>query len=265
MSVTDGAPARFRPEPVESAEPAVPVVLGEVDARALTDQIRNRIRSIQDQIDRLGDLFAEAYNARAWLALGYADWGEYVTAEFYATTRLRLDRDERRDLVVSLRSAGLSTRAIGTALRTSKSQVDRDLDTSGAPNGTPVTVIGTDGKTYATPERRTTPNPSDYPEDEVVDAELVDDQEDGRADEPTGMAVDTSNAGTAAAGTRLPRRALTDQFFDAAYDLGTAVHRIERLAADDRFDKNADQVATKHRADLERAVDALTRVLARFG
>ncbi len=58
-----------------------------------------------------------------------------------------------------------------------------------------------------------------------------------------------------------PRRALTDQFFDAAYDLNKVTERIDRLTEDDRFPQNAEKVSAKHRTDLLRAVELLTRAL----
>jgi hypothetical protein len=60
------------------------------------------------------------------------------------------------------------------------------------------------------------------------------------------------------------RRALPDQFFDAAYDLTKVTERIDRLVQDDRFPQNAEKVGAKHRADLLRAVELLTRALDNF-
>ena len=61
-----------------------------------------------------------------------------------------------------------------------------------------------------------------------------------------------------------PRRALADQFFDAAYDLTKVSERIDRLVTDDRFPQNAEKVAAKHRDDLLRAVELLSKALDRL-
>jgi len=53
-------------------------------------------------------LVKQAYTERAWDALGYASWDEYCTREF-GTSRLRLPREERAEVVASLRESGLST------------------------------------------------------------------------------------------------------------------------------------------------------------
>ena len=60
------------------------------------------------------------------------------------------------------------------------------------------------------------------------------------------------------------RRPLTDQFFDAAYDLSKVTERLARLADDDRFPQNAEKVAAKHRGDLLRSIDALQGVIQRL-
>jgi ParB-like chromosome segregation protein Spo0J len=60
------------------------------------------------------------------------------------------------------------------------------------------------------------------------------------------------------------RRPLPEQFWQAAYDLTKVTERIERLADDDRFPTNADQVAAANRIDLTRAVDALQGVVNRL-
>lgn len=60
------------------------------------------------------------------------------------------------------------------------------------------------------------------------------------------------------------RRGLPDSFFDAAYDLTKAAERVARLTADDRFPQNAETVAAKHRSDLLRAIELLSKALDRF-
>lgn len=61
-----------------------------------------------------------------------------------------------------------------------------------------------------------------------------------------------------------PRRALPDQFFDAAYDMSKAIEKVARLTADDRFPQNIEKVAAKHRNDLLRSRDLLQQVIDRL-
>jgi len=218
----------------------------ETDARRLTERIRLLTSSVQESVEKLSELISEAQASGAHVALGYRSWTEYVAAEF-ADSPLRLGRDDRRELVVSLAAQGMSTRAIAPVVGVAHKTVARDL---------------------AAPVSDDTPDP----EPEVVDAEIVEDDEldptltlrepitgmDGKTytrPEPRSAPIKPK---------AVPRRALTEQFFDAFYELTKAVERVERLAEDDRFAQNAEQVTAKHRSDLSRSIEALSRVLNRF-
>lgn len=126
------------------------------EARALTDRIKIAVEGTWQ-------LIREAYTSRTWAVLGYTSWDSYCTAEF-GETRLRLPREERQEVVASLRDSGLSTRAIASATGTHHSTIAADL--RGVGNPTPAPITGTDGKTYTVTR-----------ESEVVDAELVDEPE----------------------------------------------------------------------------------------
>jgi hypothetical protein len=111
-------------------------------ARARAARIR---AGIQTYLHTLADVSA-AYAQRDWTALGYADWQSYVDGE-YGAERLRLSPEHRQKAVAELRLAGMSTRAIGSALGVSKDTVAREL--AGVSSATPVEIQGADGKTYA--------------------------------------------------------------------------------------------------------------------
>lgn len=131
---------------IEATEPHA-VDLSGAGARELTDQIKTGMESVWH-------LIRAAYRGRAWSALGYGSWDEYVTREF-GNLYLRPPLEDRREVVQSLREAGMSTRAIVSATRLSKGTVQRELSTQsapGAPNGAPANeapvITGVDGKTY---------------------------------------------------------------------------------------------------------------------
>lgn len=151
--------------------------LNESDARSLTDQIAELVRRIERDLDALSDWIIEAYDGKAWQALGYETWSAYVDAEL-KTNRLKLDRAERQTVVLELTDAGMSTRAVGSALGVAKGTVDNDVANSGHLESAPVT--GLDGKTY-------TKKPK--PEPIIVDAEIVDDVP-ANVDPETGEIVD---------------------------------------------------------------------------
>lgn len=131
------------------------------EARELTDQIQTAAETTWHLIKR-------AYVERAWEALGYTSWDDYCTREF-GTQRLSLPREERREVVGSLREAGLSTRAIAAATGNSQPTITRDIaagDSSESPepepegetppDPTPTPITGRDGKSYQPPK----PKPS---------------------------------------------------------------------------------------------------------
>lgn len=131
--------------------------LSAAEARHLTDQIKTGLSVVWEHITR-------AYQGRAWLALGHGSWDAYIRAEF-GSMNLQPPREEREQVVASLREAGLSSRAIATSTGLSKGSVGRALSAagSGAPNGAPEdslndaasylaepqTIQGVDGKHYA--------------------------------------------------------------------------------------------------------------------
>ncbi|MBT2429405.1 hypothetical protein J7F02_28265 [Streptomyces sp. ISL-112] len=136
------------------------------EARTLTDRIKIAVEGTWQ-------LIREAYTSEAWRVLGYDTWDAYCTAEF-GDTRLKLPREERQDVVASLRDSGLSVRAIASATSLGKGTVERDL--AGVPSGTPGTrsVLGTDGRVYAGSRSGVASNVWTAPQADVVDAEIVD-------------------------------------------------------------------------------------------
>lgn len=242
---------------------SVPQITAE-EARTLTDRIKVGVEGIWQ-------LIKEAYTSRAYTALGYRNWDEYCTREF-GTSRLRLPREERSEVVASLRESGLSIRAIEAATGVSRPTIIKDLRDE-VVNSLP---------------------PADPDPDPVLtqdDCEALDDTEwcdcgDGLceclAGECSCGVVDLPEddlapeapivprvTGTDGKSYPLPpkpegkpnRKSLPDAFWRATSDLGKEVTRIEKLADDDRFGRNADQIKLSNLNDLVRARDALQRVI----
>ena len=124
------------------------LVISAQDARNLTDKIKAGTAA-------LWELIKEAYASRAWASLGYASWDDYCTQEF-GTSRIRLPREERQEVVASMREIGMSTRAIASATGNSRRTIQADSQEV-AQIAPPAPVTGTDGKTY-------TPRPQPKPE-----------------------------------------------------------------------------------------------------
>jgi hypothetical protein len=98
------------------------------EARAVTDRIRSSMGDLMEQIVR-------AHIGRAWLALGYSSWVEYIKGEFNHAP-LSLPRAERKAVTAVLRGQGFSTRAIAAATGDSHMTVKRDLDEAPVTNVT---------------------------------------------------------------------------------------------------------------------------------
>lgn len=131
--------------------------LGAAEARELTRQIRVGL-------EHSYTLIIAAWRGRAWLSLGYSSWDAYCQGEF-GNLALQPPREERQAVVLSLREAGMSSRAIVSATGLSKGTVARELrngsevlssdllEMSSAPFGAVGTedgpaIIGVNGKSY---------------------------------------------------------------------------------------------------------------------
>lgn len=200
------------------------------DAVARAERIRTGIRALAE----LQQDITDAYHARDWSTLGYDTWEAYVAGEFGGTLP-KLDRGKRRDLVVSLRAEGLSTRAIAAATGTDDRTVRRDIAgaANAAPDAEPIPeppVTGLDGKTY-TPKPHVTDliSPDDVAELNALPSPVKPEPEKRR------------------------RRPLVDAAHEVSRQLLKEAERFQRLLADDRLRKNRGQVTEACAGDLNRA------------
>jgi hypothetical protein len=129
--------------------------LDEADARRLTQRIHLVLSSVADQLDKLADLVAKAKAGDAHIAMGYRSWPAYVAGEF-ADLGVRLNRDDRRELVASLATMGMSTRAIAQVVGMSQATVNRDRPRE-SDDSPAREVTGMDGKVYEVHRREPTP------------------------------------------------------------------------------------------------------------
>lgn len=120
-------------------------------------RIRRLLGTIADHRDEVLALVQQAKEANDAEALGYPSWTAYVVEEFGGVLP-RLDREDRRPLVVELRALGMSTRAVAGLVGVNHVTVLNDEKAGGessppaAPVGQPyATTTGLDGKTYVRP------------------------------------------------------------------------------------------------------------------
>jgi hypothetical protein len=232
------------------------------EARALTDRIKVAVEGTWH-------LITEAAMRGAHLALGYATWDDYVTREF-GSSRLRLPREDRPEVLGSMRDAGMSVRAIASATNLARNTVRKELREVGQidPPATPEPIAADidviepydDEPALTEEECEALDRENDLDGPELSDAELARQAEEIER-RVTGTDGKSYPIPTPAAPKAPARKAITDSFWQAAYDLGKKVQTLTNLAADDRFKKNADQIRDKNLPDLIRARDALQCVI----
>lgn len=270
---------------------------GELIATVTPDAARDLTDRIKTTVGVAWELIVQAYTGRAWAALGYANWDAYTAAEF-GGLRLRLPSEERAEIVASLRDSGLSQRAIASAIDVTPPTVREDLRSGGrnlppehdrqpvepapssadAPGGEPETgsegapatsdpappTTGIDGKEYPTPAvaaaaRRRAENA--YASDPTLTVRALA----KLAGCSTGTAQSVINPGEPKpTPPKPPRPALAGTAEKAGWDFRKAVERLERIAADDRFPANREQVAAVLRGHLTYAVEVCQDLLDGF-
>lgn len=88
-------------------------------ARALTERIRTAA-------DDLWELIVLAYQGKTWKVLGYDTWDDYVSREL-GDLKIRLPKEDRREIVCTLRDHGLTLSAIAAATGYDTRTVTRDI------------------------------------------------------------------------------------------------------------------------------------------
>ena len=228
-------------------------VMSEREARRVTERIRIVAHNYTEAKAKLIELVQQAKDGSAHEALGYPSWTAYL-AETLGDEPMRLARDERQEMVKVLSAEGMSTRAIAPIVGASHMTVQNDRD-SGVKNFTPAPK--SDAELLAGAEWSP----------EAVEDEPRFTDEPGRVQPVTGTITGMDGKTYTRPQPKEPadrRPPLPEQIFNAVYDLGKVVDRLERLVEDDRFNRIKEEVASKHESDLNRNVDALHGIINRF-
>lgn len=198
-------------------------VMTEQEARRLTERIRLTALNYTEAKAKLLQLVQEAKEGSAHEALGYSSWTDYL-ADTLGDEPMRVARSERPELAQVLSEEGMPNTVIAKTLGVSDMTVGRDLSamSTNVETANPRTVTKTDGKQY-TIQPRTEPEP--------------------------------------AASPRPKRRPLKDSVDDAGWNLRRAVERLSRVAEDDRFESQKEEMATRLRSHLMNAVEVCQDLL----
>lgn len=242
---------------------AVDTVTGEIVAALTAEAARDLTERLRTALSVSWELVKEAHAGRAWAALGYESWDAYCEAEFDNIRSLRLPREERTEIVASLRDAGFSIRAIAAVTGAAKSTVEADVSRIGTPAGSSESPSASSAGVEPDEEGEpggVTPAAPAPPES------LAAKQAAFAARAAQRVQGNDGKSYPAAKPTPKPaqRKALTDVAEKAGWDFRKAVERLERIGADDRFSANRTQVAAHLRGHLMYAVEVCQDLLDGF-
>lgn len=126
---------------------AVPdtAVLSVDTVNGLVGSIRSSFEAAWQHYEDGCRLLVEAYQGKAWLALGISDWEAFISHTL-DVDHLKIPRAERQQIVRSLREGGLTVRDIAFATGLGVGTVHRELP---VPNGTPANPVDELGRAVA--------------------------------------------------------------------------------------------------------------------
>lgn len=121
-----------------------PMTLAE--AQDISERLRDAAERYATATSDVLVLLAEAKAGQAHIALGFDSWTAYLS-DLLGREPLRLEREQRQELVAALADEGMTTRAIAPILGVDQKTVVRDLSAVEA-NASTASRTGLDGKTY---------------------------------------------------------------------------------------------------------------------
>ena len=220
-----------------SAEIEVVEPLDVVAATRLDKRIRLMAATVRDNLTKIADLVAEAKSGQLHIALGFSSWTAYLADAI--GSQIELSTDSRRAVVELLAGEGMSNRAIATAVGVTEGTVRNDKVRS---DYAPEPVTGLDGKTYKNPGSASNPHYSARSEVQHC----------GTSATMFGRDLPPSK--------QRPRRPLPDAWSAAVRDLARVVERLDRLAVDDRFERNRESLSYR-KSDVIRARESLDKLV----
>ena len=199
------------------------------------DEVDASIARVIASAESIWDEWAWQVENKTWLVGNrWSSWEEMRHAAYGSLTSISAPRAERPELVARFRRAGLTQQQTADTLGIGERTVKRH-----------------DEPTYA-PREPKVPNGTS---DEVVDAEVVDDTEDYVTDQAD---LDAEPAPTKPAAPR--RTPLPDSIRNAVIGAETKLTTLRDLTRDDRWSRNAEEVAPRLRNDLRRLSALLEQV-----
>ncbi|PZE66942.1 helix-turn-helix domain-containing protein [Curtobacterium sp. MCBD17_021] len=243
----------------------LPAVMTRDEAERISTRIGLRLDTIGDNYVAVMPMIREAIERQAYAALGYKSHGAYAQDRF-GDALAKVGVELRREIVRELAEAGMSVRAIAPIVGTSHMTVSRDL----APV-TPVTPAETAPPVGGDEDGRSPSTTGEWSPDDGFLNEATGEVTVGDigaeipTPEPrtvTGVDGKTYNV---PAEKPAPRRSpLTDTARNAGWDARKLAERLQRIAADDRYARNKEEVASLIRGHLMFTVEVCQDLLDNF-
>lgn len=155
------------------SRPEIPLqVITPADVRASIGRARRSLEKAAEEI-------VWQIEMEAWRTLGYSSWTAMREAE-YGGAAFMVPSKSRPEIVARIRAAGLTQKEIAETAGVGQSTVDRDLKTQMGNEDAPATPItNSRGQSRPATYTRSEPEPEpDTSDDEVIDAEIVDNPQD---------------------------------------------------------------------------------------
>jgi len=230
--------------------------LSTADAQRLDQRIRLMANSIGESLSKLYGLIEEAKAGQIHMALGYASWTAYIAEA--CRINVRIDRDQRREIVGWLSGQGMAQRSIAEVIGASVATVNADLQ--GVQNRTPDEPAEVEDHLvaagYFTDDQDAVDclTMADIPADRF-DSVLADARVQGdlsrqnvvdlcRKSEPKSVGADGKSYPRQRERRRTP---LIDDAGRLADDMRKLTNRIDKLLGDDRFPPNRGRIADRIR------------------
>lgn len=231
-------------------------------AERRAERITLRLDNIADNYAAVMPMIREAIEKRDDIALGYNSPTAYVSDRFGGSLQ-RLGVEVRRSVVKELTAAGMSTRAIAPVVGASRMAVQRDRDAieSG------VTVVTPDPGPMVNTETGEVSDDYELPAEDGVSSEdagagpseVVEQLSPVPA--PTRSVTGLDGKTYTRTEPSKPRRTpLPDSIRNAVLGAETKLTTLRDLTRDDRWPRNAEEVAPRLRNDLMRLNDLLEQV-----
>lgn len=241
-------------------------VLHKADAERLDRRIRLMANSISESLSKMYELVEQAKAGQIHVALGYASWTAYVADA--CKIDIKIDRDQRRELVGWLSDEGMSQRSIAQTLGVSKNTVTADLSQIGTPDEEIVSTYFSDAA-EAADVMAMADVPAQVFENVLAEARAEGDLSRENVSNKCRAAQQKS---TGPDGKQYPRhrqqqprrQPLIDDFRSEILKWRPRVDRLATLGADDRVARNQESLIG-YRNDLIRFRDTLNEVIDQLG